>query len=111
MTTSSSISTSKCHLADRSTRIDKYRFEELKKANRLKLGFGDYPTMLIKMINNCIKDPTGYQDLFAMSLDGSADLIFQQSVEYKSVELFRCRFEQAEEDSVKELVSYKYRVA
>ena len=39
-------------------RIDKYRFDELKKANRLKLNFVDYPTMLIKMINNCIKDPT-----------------------------------------------------
>ena len=67
--------------------------------------------MLIKMINNCIKDPASYHDLFAMSLDGSADLVFQQSVEYKNIELYRCRFEQAEEDSVKELVAYKYRVA
>lgn len=37
--------------------IDKYKFEEAKRAQRLKVNFIDYPTMLIKMINNCIKDP------------------------------------------------------
>jgi hypothetical protein len=37
--------------------LDKYKFEETKKANKLKVSFAEYPTMLIKMINNCIKDP------------------------------------------------------
>ena len=39
-------------------RIDKYKFEEIKKVHKLKMPFGEYPTMLIKMINNCIKDPS-----------------------------------------------------
>jgi hypothetical protein len=29
----------------------------------------------------------------AMGLDTSGDLIFQQSVEYKNVELYKCAFE------------------
>lgn len=92
-------------------RIDKYKFEEVRKLHRLKVSFAEYPTMLIKMINNCIKDPVSYQDLFAMGVDGSADLIFQQSVEYKTIELYKCKFEQAEEESVKALVSYKFKLS
>lgn len=46
-----------------------------------------------------------------MGTDGSADLSFQQSVEYKTIELYKCRFEQADEDSVKSLVSYKFKLA
>jgi hypothetical protein len=78
--------------------------------------------MLIKMINNCIKDPSKefdkqeekenpkdcYSDVLSMSLDGGADLIFLQSVEYKKVELYRCHFEPADEESVKNQVTYKF---
>lgn len=37
--------------------VDKVKFEEIRRANKLKVSFEDYPTMLIKMLNNCIKDP------------------------------------------------------
>lgn len=46
-----------------------------------------------------------------MGLESHADLSFQQGVEYKSIELYKCRFEQAEEDEVRNLVSYKFRLA
>jgi len=32
-------------------------------------------------------------------------------VEYKNIELYRCTFEQADEDSVRALVSYKFKLA
>ncbi len=32
-------------------------------------------------------------------------------MEYKTIELYKCKFEQADEDSVKSLVSYKFRLA
>lgn len=63
------------------------------------------------MINNCLRDPSNYQSLLAMAIDNTADLIFQQSVEYKNIELYRCHFEQADEDSLRSLVSYKFRLA
>ena len=47
----------------------------------------------------------------AMGLDTSGDLIFQQSVEYKNIELYRCTFDQADEDSARSLVSYKFKMA
>jgi hypothetical protein len=83
----------------------------LKKQHKLKVNFAEYPTMLIKMITNCLKDPTTYQSLMAMGLDTSGDLIFQQSVEYKNIELYRCTFDQADEDSTRSLVSYKFKMA
>ncbi len=46
-----------------------------------------------------------------MNMDSSADLIFQQAVEYKNIELFRCKFEQADDDSVRSLVTHKFKLA
>jgi hypothetical protein len=45
------------------------------------------------------------------SPDGNADLIFQQSVEYKTIELYTCAMDQADEDAVRSLVAYKFRLA
>jgi hypothetical protein len=41
-------------------RIDKFKFEEIKLLQKLKCSFAEYPTMLIKMINGCLKDPQKY---------------------------------------------------
>ena len=83
----------------------------MKKQHKLKVTFAEYPTMLIKMITNCLKDPSTYKSLMAMGMDTSGDLIFEQSVEYKNVELYRCTFDQADEDSIRSLVSYKFQLA
>jgi hypothetical protein len=37
-------------------RMDAKKFAELKKSLKLKVNYAEYPTMLIKMFNNCIKD-------------------------------------------------------
>ena len=37
--------------------VDEEKFYELRKELKLKIGMDEYPTMLIKMLNNCIKDP------------------------------------------------------
>ncbi|CDW73335.1 UNKNOWN [Stylonychia lemnae] len=42
-------------------KVDLQNFEELKKELKLKINFSDYATMLIKMLNNCIKDQNIYQ--------------------------------------------------
>jgi hypothetical protein len=46
-----------------------------------------------------------------MSTDGSAQLIFLLSVEYKSIELYKCKLEQADEESVRAQVGYKFKLA
>jgi len=45
-----------------------------------------------------------------MGIDNSADLLFHHSVQFKTIELYRCRFEQADEESVKRNVSYKFKI-
>jgi hypothetical protein len=46
-----------------------------------------------------------------MGVGTTADLCFNQSVEYKTIELYRCHFDQADEESVRRHVAYKFRVA
>ena len=46
-----------------------------------------------------------------MSTDGSAQLIFLLSVEYKSIELYKCKLEQADEESVRANVGHKFKLA
>ena len=44
-------------------REDDLSFSELKKKLKLKVNFPDYPTVLIKMFNNSMKDPNRYIQL------------------------------------------------
>lgn len=46
-----------------------------------------------------------------MNLDGSANMIFYQNVEYKNIELLRCEFETEDEEVVKTHVAYRYQLA
>lgn len=55
--------------------------------------------------------PISFQNIFSLGIDNSADLIFQQSVEYKNIELFRCHFSQADEESVRSVVAHKFKLA
>lgn len=46
-----------------------------------------------------------------MSTDGSAQLSFLLSVEYKRIELYKCKLEQADEESVRAQVGFKFKLA
>jgi len=56
--------------------VDVESFKEMKKQLKLKVSYQDYPTMLIKMFNNSIKDQAVYQTFLALNSDGTALLAF-----------------------------------
>lgn len=49
--------------------------------------------------------------MLALHSDGSAEMSFTQSIEYRKIELFRCIFTQVDEAIVRKHVSYRYHLA
>ena len=85
------------------------------------IDFPDYPGILLKMLNSCIKEPHRYVKysanfvlsafkfshrcsflaVFIMNRDGSARLDFIQNIEYKFIELLSCDFMASPEETVR----------
>jgi hypothetical protein len=59
---------------------------------KLTVQFTDYPTVLMRMLNQCIREPHIYIACFIMYPTGDARLDFIQNMEYKFVELLSARF-------------------
>ncbi|PNH11554.1 hypothetical protein TSOC_001641 [Tetrabaena socialis] len=85
-------------------------FKEIQEAQRLMVDFPDYPTVLMRMLNQCIREPHIYLAVCIMQPTGEARLDFIQNMEYKFVELLSCKFMAAGEDLVRQHVSYRYNV-
>ena len=65
------------------------------------IEYPDYPNVLVKMLNSCIKEPHSFLAVFIMQRDGTARLDFIQNMEYKFVELLSCDFEASSEETVR----------
>ncbi|GFR48248.1 hypothetical protein Agub_g10112 [Astrephomene gubernaculifera] len=85
-------------------------FKEMQESQRLMVSFSDYPAVLMRMLNQCIREPHIYLAVFIMQPTGEARLDFIQNMEYKFVELLSCKFVTAAEDLVRLHVSYRYNV-
>lgn len=88
--------------------MDANTFKALQDQQRLMVNFADYPTVLLRMLNQCIKEPHINLAVFIMQPNGDARLDFIQNMEYKFVELLSCRFAASSEDVVRQQVSYRY---
>mmetsp|Transcript_27269 Transcript_27269/g.59620 ORF Transcript_27269/g.59620 Transcript_27269/m.59620 type:complete len:247 (+) Transcript_27269:214-954(+) len=85
-------------------------FSTLQESQRLMVDFSDYPTVLLRMLNQCIKEPHIHLAVYVMEPSGEARLDFIQNMEYKFVELLSCRFSASPEDVVRQQVTYRYNV-
>ncbi|KAG2430775.1 hypothetical protein HYH02_013614 [Chlamydomonas schloesseri] len=85
-------------------------FKQMQESQRLMIEFPDYPTVLMRMLNQCIREPHIYLAVFIMQPTGEGRLDFIQNMEYKFVELLSVRFMAAGEDLVRAHVSYRYNV-
>merc|ERR1719188_2763192 len=72
------------------------------------IDFPDYLAVVIKMLNNCIKEPHSYLAVFVMQRDGRARLDFIQNMEYKFVELLSCNFVASSEEQVRQQIAFRY---
>ena len=72
------------------------------------IEFGEYTSILVKMLNNCVKEPHSFLAVFIMQKDGKARLDFIQNMEYKFVELLSCDFTASPEENVRQHITYRY---
>jgi hypothetical protein len=73
----------------------------MQESQKLMIDFGEYPSILLKMVNSCIKEPHAFLAVFIMSRDGSAKLDFIQNIEYKFIELLSTDFAASSEEVVR----------
>ena len=66
--------------------IDEAGFHDVQDAQRLMLSFREYPALLVKLLNSCLRDPRQYLGILSMQPQLRARLDFLQILDYKFVE-------------------------
>eukprot|EP00831_Metopus_contortus_P039667 TRINITY_DN31080_c0_g1_i2.p1 TRINITY_DN31080_c0_g1~~TRINITY_DN31080_c0_g1_i2.p1 ORF type:complete len:191 (-),score=22.92 TRINITY_DN31080_c0_g1_i2:32-604(-) len=88
--------------------IDEAGFREVREAQKLMIEFQEYATIMVKMLNSCIKEPHSFLAVFLMQKDGGARLDFIQNMEYKFIELLSCIFLASTEEVVRQHITFRY---
>ena len=87
---------------------DESAFRQMQDSQKLMIEFAEYPTILVRMLNSCIKEPHSFLAVFIMRRDGQARLDFIQNIEYKFIELLSCDFVASTEEMVRQQITYRY---
>ncbi|KAJ9521795.1 hypothetical protein QJQ45_024657 [Haematococcus lacustris] len=90
--------------------MDARLFAAVQESQRLLVDFNDYPTVLLRMLHSCVREPHLQIAVLVMQPNGEARLDFIQNMEYKFVELLSCRYVASSEEMVRAQVSYRYNV-
>jgi len=80
----------------------------MQERQKLMIEFTEYPNVLIKMLNSCIKEPHCFLAVFIMDDDGSARLDFIQNMEYKFIELLSAQFQASSEETIRQSITFRY---
>lgn len=87
---------------------DHESFQLMQEQQKLMVDFADYANVLIRMLNNCIKEPHNHLAVYLMQADGRARLDFIQNMEYKFVELLSVDFLRATDDTIRQHITFRY---
>jgi hypothetical protein len=88
--------------------LDEHGFRSIQEQQKLMVDFPEYSNVLVRMLNNCIKEPHTHLAVFVIERDGLARLDFIQNMEYKFVELLSCHFLASPEDVVRHHICFRY---
>jgi hypothetical protein len=81
---------------------------KLKTEQKLTVDLANYGNIIIKMLNQCQKDPQGYFAVFFMDREGGARLDFIQNMEYKFLELLSVDFTASTEEIIRQNITFRY---
>eukprot|EP00741_Cyanophora_paradoxa_P015304 tig00000194_g14773.t1 len=87
---------------------DEAAFRVLSERQKLMVDWVEFPNLLFKMLNACIKEPHTHLAVFVISPQGGARLDFIQNMEYKFVELLSMDFFASSDDIVRAAVTWRY---
>ena len=88
--------------------VDSRAFSKIQEAQKLMVELSDYPAILVRMLNACIKEPHINLGIFTMLNDAEARLDFIQNMEYKFVELMYCACTRSQEETVQQHITFRY---
>jgi hypothetical protein len=88
--------------------VDDSAFRIMQESQKLMVDFAEYPSILVRMLNSCVKEPHSFLAVFIMQRDGQARLDFIQNIEYKFIELLSCDFMSSSEETVRQQITYRY---
>jgi hypothetical protein len=88
--------------------INEEYFLKIKDDQKLNVEFQGFLGLMLKLINNCQKEPQNFFCVFFMQKDGQARLEFIQNMEFKFLELLSLDFLAAPEEVIRQNISFRY---
>jgi hypothetical protein len=83
-------------------------FEEIKNNQKLTCNFNEFPDLLIKFLDLCIKDKKQYLAVFSKKENGQCKMELLENLEHKFGDLISLDFESASDDLIKQQINYRY---
>eukprot|EP00992_Anisonema_acinus_P004538 TRINITY_DN1595_c0_g1_i1.p1 TRINITY_DN1595_c0_g1~~TRINITY_DN1595_c0_g1_i1.p1 ORF type:complete len:243 (+),score=22.18 TRINITY_DN1595_c0_g1_i1:39-767(+) len=83
-------------------------FRQLQEEQKLMCEFKEFASILLRMLNRCIKEPQSFLAVLILTSDSNAVLEFIQNMEYKFVELLVLPFKESPEYVIRQHISYRY---
>ncbi|CAE7631357.1 SASS6 [Symbiodinium microadriaticum] len=88
--------------------IDDQDFQTIQEQQKLVVDYGEYPNVLIRMLNSCIREPHTHLAIFIVRGEEEARLDFIQNMEYKFIELVSCNCQRSSEEMIQKQITYRY---
>jgi hypothetical protein len=88
--------------------VDESAYRIMQESQKLMIDFAEYPSIVVRMLNSCAKEPHSFLAVFIMQRNGQARLDFIQNIEYKFIELLSLDFQAASEESIRQQITYRY---
>jgi hypothetical protein len=83
-------------------------FDAFREHQHLMIDFLEFPNVIIKQFNSCIRDPKSHLAVLSLSIDGNSKLDFVQNMEYKLVELMSLSCKQSSDEMVQRQITFRY---
>jgi hypothetical protein len=88
--------------------MDAQSFATVQSKQRLMMPFSDYSSVLVRMLNNVIREPHIHLAILILHGDSLGRLDLIQNMEYKFIELMSCDFEASPEHVIQHHITYRY---
>ena len=88
--------------------VDEMTFLDMKKKQNLNIDFPQYCDLVIKICDNCIKDPKTYIGELTIQKDGISKLQFIKGSDFKFLELLLLEFKNSPDELIKKHMIYRF---
>lgn len=88
--------------------LDEDGYRQIQQHQKLMVEFADYPNVIMRMLNACVREPHIFLGILTLQGDIDARLDFIQNMEYKFVDLMTCSLVRSPEEVVQHQITYRY---